>query len=185
MEDKVVYRWFVKSTNYTFYVGSGSRGRAKNKYRVSRNKQFMEFIDNYDCDYEIIQDNLTRKDALDLEEILVIRYKSIGQCSACEKYGAMNSDITKKKISDGIINSDKHITRSIIQLNLDGSFVKKWDYINLAVKTLNPTNKYICRSNIVHCCKGDHKTCCGYKWMYEEDYIELIKLDQETYHTNQ
>lgn len=179
MENKVVYRWFVKSTNYTFYVGSGSRRRAKNKYRVNRNKQFMEFIDNYDCDYEIIYDDLTREDALDLEKKLAIEYKSIGQCSACEKYGNMNSDITKQKISAGIINSDKHIIRPVIQLNLDGSFVKKWDYINLAVKTLKPTNKHICRSNIVHCCRGDNKTCCGYEWMYEEDYIELIKLDQE------
>lgn len=180
MEEKVVYRWFVKSTNYTFYVGSGSRKRAKNKYRVNRNKQFMEFIDNYDCDYEIIQDNLTKEEALDLEELLVIRYKSICQCSACEKYGKINSDITRQKISNGLINSDKYTIRPVIQLNLDGSFVKRWDYINLAVKTLKPTNKIICRSNIIHCCRGDHKTCGGYKWMYEEDYIELIKLDQET-----
>lgn len=54
-------------------------------------------------------------------------------------------------------------TIPIIQLSLDGKFIKEYPSIISAKKELK-------LHHIVSCCKGHRKTCGGYKWMYKEEY---------------
>ena len=104
------------------------------------------------------------------------------------KKGFKHSDITKKAISDyrkGKKHSEKTIKhfsetrkndknpmfgkkrseaskkyKKVIQLTLDGEFIKEWDGVTIASKYLG-----ISRQSITDVCYGRHKTAGGYKWL--------------------
>lgn len=54
-------------------------------------------------------------------------------------------------------------SKSILQFNLDGSFVKRWD----SITNCKGETGYD-KSNIVKCCRGKIKSAYGYVWRYEE-----------------
>lgn len=60
----------------------------------------------------------------------------------------------------------KHV-QSIIQLKLDGEFVKKWACGADASRELG-----ICHCNITNCCRGRHKSAGGFRWMYYYDWFK-------------
>lgn len=51
---------------------------------------------------------------------------------------------------------------SVIQLNLDGSFVNKFNSAEEAMRALNKKDG----SHIIAVCRGNRKTAYGYKWKY-------------------
>lgn len=56
----------------------------------------------------------------------------------------------------------------IIQLSINGEFIREWSCAFEASDVLNI-------SGITACCRGRQKTCKGFKWMYKKDYEkELI-----------
>jgi hypothetical protein len=61
--------------------------------------------------------------------------------------------------------------RPIVQLTKDGEFVRKWDYVKQAADFLG-----VKPWNIITCCSHPDKlkTAYGFKWMYFEDYEQLI-----------
>ena len=68
--------------------------------------------------------------------------------------------------------------KPIVQLDLNGKFIKKWDGIKYAVEELNVSN-----SGISACCCGKRNKSSGFKWMYYDDYIKLTDnfvLDNDT-----
>lgn len=56
-------------------------------------------------------------------------------------------------------------SKQIVQLTIDGSFVKKWHCARDAERELE-----IPFQNISHCCRNKRKTAGGYKWKYASDY---------------
>ena len=76
----------------------------------------------------------------------------------------------RKKIS--VANSGKNNgrARAIIQLDINFNFLRKFNYIGEVERELN-----IPYSSISRCCKDEKKSKNNYKFMYEEDYIDLIK----------
>jgi group I intron endonuclease len=58
------------------------------------------------------------------------------------------------------------VAKSIVQLNMDDSFVKQWDCISDAVRFFK--NRSV--SRVIH---SKAITACGFKWMYLEDYNKL------------
>ena len=71
-------------------------------------------------------------------------------------------------INTGLATSPKprygkanHKTKSVNQYSLDGKLIKQWECIREAEKALNA-------HHISDVCKGNRKTCKGYKWEYEE-----------------
>lgn len=98
----------------------------------------------------------------------------IGNCNKGKKYSKERckniSDALKgyKKSSEHIENIIKHRRVKVIQLSLDGEFIKEWESIAEAAKSLN-----IIKSNISRCCKGIRKTVNGFKWCYKEYYNKL------------
>lgn len=77
-----VYKWFIESTNETFYIGKGSGNRYKDTYR--RNQIFkQEYYNLYpDCKSEIIKYFDTEDEAFKYEEEMIAYYRSIGQAKA-------------------------------------------------------------------------------------------------------
>lgn len=59
----------------------------------------------------------------------------------------------------------------VIQLTLDGEFVKEYQSVTDAANAVGCE-----RSNIRACCKGKQKTAKNYKWIYKTDYYGMGKL---------
>lgn len=77
----------------------------------------------------------------------------------------------QSEVRKGKYCGEKHPrAKSIVQLDKNGNFIKKYNFINEAAKELN-----IAGQHISACCRGKIKSSGGFKFMYEEDYIDLIK----------
>ena len=62
----------------------------------------------------------------------------------------------------------KSRSKAIIQLTINGDYIREWDSAKQAEIEGGFTN-----SNICVCCKGKRKSYKGYKWMYKTEYIKL------------
>lgn len=60
---------------------------------------------------------------------------------------------------------------SVIQLDLDGNFIKEYDSVRGAAKELDLK----CNSSISLACRNYNKTCKKYRWMYKFEYILLTQ----------
>lgn len=90
MNKYYVYIWYIKKNNEIFYVGKGCNGRYKSLR--GRNPYFLNIINKYETDSLILKDNLSEKDALSLEEILICYFKSLGLARANLASGGSGSN---------------------------------------------------------------------------------------------
>jgi len=74
-----------------------------------------------------------------------------------------------KKMKGRYIGSSNPSSRTIVQMSLDGNFIKKYETMKDACAEVN-----VFSSNICKCCKGEYKKTGGYKWMYYDDYINML-----------
>ena len=72
-------------------------------------------------------------------------------------YGERNLKISKSNKG----RKNNHLKRVVLQLDLNGNLIKKWNCIRDIENSLGFNN-----SNITNCCKGRAKTAYGYKWVY-------------------
>jgi len=87
-------------------------------------------------------------------------------------YGKKHTDETKKRLSDKLKGREisriaiekliKQNSKVIIQLSLDGLFIRTWDSIRLAQKAL-------CISHITDVLHGRRKQVGGYLWIFKND----------------
>lgn len=70
----------------------------------------------------------------------------------------------------GKFGSEHPKAKEIVQLTLNGRFVKKWSCAAEVERELG-----IYRGNITNCCRGKNKSAGGYKWMYYSDYFKRKK----------
>lgn len=84
-------------------------------------------------------------------------------------YGKHLSDDTKTKISNnrkGKTTKENHPkAKSVVQLDLNYNFIKKWNYIGEASDELHI-------SCISRACRKQYGNAGNFKWVYEKDYIE-------------
>jgi len=72
-------------------------------------------------------------------------------------------------------NKEEHFSRDqskrpVVQLDLEGNFIKEWYMASKPKKDLGIHNVY-------NVCCGNQKTAGGYKWMFKEDYNKINKLN--------
>lgn len=91
-------------------------------------------------------------------------------------YGRKQTEETKRKISEshkGKKLSEERIKymrenaigkKKVNQYDLDGNFIKQWDSIKKAGRSLN-----IFPQNIGKVCRGQQKYAKGYVWRYADD----------------
>ena len=70
----------------------------------------------------------------------------------------------KEKVSKALINR-KDQSISVVQLDLDGKFVKEFPSMEEA-KRQGFNNRHISS-----CCRGLRKTHSKYRWMFKKDYL--------------
>lgn len=68
-----VYAWYIKESDEVFYIGKGSGKRYLTRKR--ENKFFMNVLNSHNCDSIILKNNLTEKEAFDLEIVLIDYYR--------------------------------------------------------------------------------------------------------------
>lgn len=96
-------------------------------------------------------------------------------------FGKHHTDETRRKMSEAAkgkyVGTNCWCSRAVVQLTLDGEFVKEWSYIKEA-------NQYgFNRTCISDCCRGKRPHHKGYKWQYADDYYAqqqkpiVIQLD--------
>ena len=81
-----------------------------------------------------------------------------------------NNPSTIKKMSEngsmlGKFGVEHHSSIPIVQLTLDGQFIRKWSCAAEVKRELG-----INHGNIISCCKGKLKSAGGYKWMYASEF---------------
>lgn len=79
-------------------------------------------------------------------------------------YGKNLPDKTRSKISESLRNNSSYTTRqlTILQCNLDGEVLRKWNSLTEIKKELHLDAK-----GVSDCCKLKRKTYLGYIWRYE------------------
>ena len=85
-----------------------------------------------------------------------------------------NNPLTKKHYSEnnamlGKFGAEHPKSISIIQLNIDGQFIREWSAAREVERELG-----IYHGNIIRCCKGRIKSAGGFKWVYATDYQKHI-----------
>lgn len=68
----------------------------------------------------------------------------------------------------------KSASKSIEQFDLDGNYIKTWESLAEASKTLN-----ISRGTLCSCLKGSIKSCGGYQWKYSDSNDKIEKYSIE------
>ena len=70
----------------------------------------------------------------------------------------------KKNISLGLKRNKnrKLANKPILQLSLDGEFIREWDSASVASRELG-----LCRRGIGKCCTGEQNTSGGFKWRFK------------------
>lgn len=116
-----------------------------------------------------------------------ISRKNYSECRKGERhplFGKHQTEETKKKISNarigkycgekapmyGKFGADNPNSIPIVQLTLDGQFIKKWSCAAEAGRELVIPNQ-----SITLCCKKRprYHTAGGYRWMYYDDWLKL------------
>ena len=68
----------------------------------------------------------------------------------------------------GKLGAEHHSSIPIVQLTLNGQFIKKWACGADVLRELG-----INKSSIAQCCQGKRKSAGGYRWMYYDDWLKL------------
>lgn len=69
----------------------------------------------------------------------------------------------RKRSVESIRKGNIKICKSVIQLNVDGTFIKEWESIRDIERNING----VYDTGIIDCCKAKRKEYKGYKWMYK------------------
>ena len=86
-----------------------------------------------------------------------------------------NNPLTRKHISENAAwlgkFGDEHIRSiPIVQLTLDGKFIRKWSCAAEVEREFGIDHRYIAK-----CCRGKKKSAGGFKWMYYSDWVKKSK----------
>ena len=137
-------------------------------YKYSKSKSFyvhrlvgLHFIENPDNKPEINHKTPVTLDLCDN------RVTELEWCTSSE-----NSQYTVKCNNHyspalGLFGDDNPRSKPIVQLSIDGSFIKRWANAREIDKELNVDFRYVSR-----CCNHKCKTAKGYVFMFEEEYYD-------------
>ena len=79
--------------------------------------------------------------------------------------GNIHSEETKQKIRNNKLGKSTKKSRPVNQYDLSGNFIKTWDKIKEASKSVG---KLLDTASITCCCNGKQKTAFGFIWKYNK-----------------
>lgn len=162
-----LYRHIRLDTKTPFYIGIGSDENYTRAYdKRSRNKHWTNIVKKANYEVEIVLDDLSWEEACEKEKEFINLYgrKDLNEGCLCNMtnggegvLGVVKKESSKKKAAE-------KISKVILQYDIEGNFLKKWNSITEACNTLK-----LDTSAIAKCCKGseNRKSVGGYVWRYE------------------
>lgn len=121
------------------------------------------FIPNLDNKPEVNHINPITKELCDNRVCNLEWCTSSENSKWCVKCGNMYQPSINK------FGKDNHRSKPIIQLDLDGSFVNRWENARDIERTIGIDYRYVSR-----CCNHKCKTAHSYIFMFEEEYYEQM-----------
>jgi len=164
----------ITNPNGRIYVGQSTNLKNReNQYKkikesksqIKLNRSFKKYgIENHK--FEIIE--YCTLEQLDNKEIYWGEYYNVLKkglnCRLGRGRGLVSDDLRERmKVS----NKRKKI-KPVLQYDLHGNFIKKWDAVKDAEEFLETKNN----TNISACCLGKQKSAWGYIWKYQNGPIE-------------
>lgn len=142
-------------SNKGYYLVSLSRNCKQHTYTI--HKLVMEHFNRCAFDYEVINHKDHNKLNNNIDNLEYITQKE-------NIRDAWENDLCKKVRNQAKINilkASNHTKIKINQYDMNGKFIKQWNYIREVQKELGISN-----ANIIKCCKGERKSAGGYIWKY-------------------
>lgn len=176
-----IYQSIVEAIEKTKFTKSQINSFLGGKYKNNLKNEYGEFTVRYTDDIQKVKQMsscVVPVIQLDLNDNEICRYESITKAS--EQTGILRQNIVRVCKGEGIssggfkwkyANDDHNSTRNreVIQLDNDQNFIAYYSSIVEAVKATN-----IYDNSITSVCRNTSISAGGYKWMYKEDYIEMI-----------
>lgn len=178
----LVYRHIRLDKNEPFYIGI-----ATSKYRpvrdTGRNILWSRIVAKTDYEVEILFNDVSVDFAKQKEIEFIKLYGRIDKENGILAnmtdggdgvFGHIFTEETKQKMSKKALGkkmSDKAKSKmsknqklAILQYDLDGNFIREWEGIIDAAKSLNTYS-----TNISRCCQGKFKQAKGFIWKYKDE----------------
>lgn len=166
IEKELIDKWHLTNPSYGYNLREGGNGKFSNN---SRKLMSISRIGNKNSVGNKLSDRTKEKISNSLKNY----YKTHNN----PMKGKHHTEETKEKLRKRVVSeetknkmrnnhadvsgSKNPSAKKVKQYNLDGKFIKEYDYATLAAKELK-----LDLSSIIKCCKGKQKTCGGYKWTY-------------------
>jgi len=155
-DDRYSYKGEGIERTYTYHLKSKNLNKAYNSH-------LLKSIDKYGFDnFKVnkIFDIAFSKEELDIKEQCWISiYDSFNSGYNYNLGGNGN------KGSEGLFGKDNPSSRQVVQLSVNGDYIRTWDCITDVTREFG-----FLRSCINSACSGDKKSAYGFMWMYIEDY---------------
>lgn len=173
MNDYIIYIHRNKINNKV-YIGQTKNPKERWKPKNYRNNpHFYSAIKQYgwsNFEHIVFASGLSLEEANKMERLMIAFYDTKNQSvgynlrSGGDSGGALAEETKEKlsKVQKGLQAGIKNArARRVEQYDLDGNFIKEWDYIGQAQESLG-----INRTGISFCCSGKRKTAGGYHWRW-------------------
>lgn len=166
-----VYK-FINFDNEIIYIG-----RTSTSIQQRMSEHFNDGHLNKDCYKEVKRidyTNLpTKTESMIVEQYLINVFKPIYNFQYKESETIiLKIDLSHLKWQTFTKNNKKNrpplITKKIIQVSLEGEYIKEWESITDAA--INVGSKM---ENISAVCRGKSFTSAGFRWFYKDEYIKV------------
>lgn len=154
------------------YIGLTSRPpkeRWKGGYGYKKsNPHFWSAIQKYGWDnikHEILLSGLSKQQASEFEKMYICLYNSADRRYGYNKtYGGENGAKPTEETISKISGSNHYLAKKIEQYSLDGEYLKTFDCVINAAKTLN-----VDCGSIASCARHNHYRSHNFIWVYEDE----------------
>lgn len=177
------YMHFYGNEKKPFYIGQGTIYRAYNFYSrsIAWNKKVLGRYDLIRI--AIYKDFITKEESIKYEKKLISFYKRIDNCKNGCLINKNNGGIGNKGADNYFYNihmngsenpnyGNKYdlnpLSIPVIQLDINGNFIRKWSSATEASEKLKGSNAYA--SSICSVCNGIRVLSIGFQWIRESDY---------------
>lgn len=158
MKTYYIYK-FQNKINGKIYIGKTNDLLKRYKEHLfdrRGNSMFHRAIDKYGVDsfsFDVVATAKTQEQANTMERLYIALYKS---------YKPNGYNMTKGGDGGSMWNAIP-----VVRLTVDGEFVKRYD------SATEPSSEGFCVSDVLTCCRDAHRSCNGYTFMFESEYLEI------------
>lgn len=152
---------FYKSNDrkfgYNISNGGTSTGKHSDETKLKIGEKGKGRIISTETRRKIIEGNKGKK--------LSLKTRDKISASHIGKKGVSPSEETRRKNSEANKGIKAHQAKPVFQFDLEGRFIKRFEYIKQVTEILGFHNAHISR-----CCRGELKTSHGFIWRYADDF---------------